>query len=327
MKLASLKDGSRDGQLIVVSRDLSMAHIAHDMAPTLQRALDDWSFIAPQLNDLYQTLNAGKARHAFAFEPAQCAAPLPRAFQWADGSSYVNHVELARKARHAEMPASFWTDPLMYQGGSDDFLGPCDDAHFRSTDWGIDFEAELAVVTDDVPMGTDERACEPHIKLLMLVNDWSLRNLIPPELAKGFGFYHGKPATAFGPVAVTPDELGEAWHDGKVHLPMLCHWNGRKVGEALAGEDMVFDFRRLIAHAVKTRNARAGSIIGSGTVSNKNPSRGWSCIAEVRALEMIESGEARTPFMQFGDTIRIEMVGQDGQSVFGAIDQKIVARR
>jgi fumarylacetoacetate (FAA) hydrolase len=327
MKLASLKDGSRDGQLIVVSRDLSMAHIAHDMAPTLQRALDDWAFIAPQLNDLYQTLNAGKARHAFAFEPAQCAAPLPRAFQWADGSAYVNHVELARKARHAEMPASFWTDPLMYQGGSDDFLGPCDDAHFGSTDWGIDFEAELAVVTDDVPMGTDERACEPHIKLLMLVNDWSLRNLIPPELAKGFGFYHGKPATAFGPVAVTPDELGEAWHGGKVHLPMLCHWNGRKVGEALAGEDMVFDFRRLIAHAVKTRNARAGSIIGSGTVSNKNPSRGWSCIAEVRALEMIESGEARTPFMQFGDTIRIEMVGRDGQSVFGAIDQKVVARR
>ena len=327
MKLASLKDGSRDGQLIVVSRDLSMAHIAHDMAPTLQRALDDWAFIAPQLNDLYQTLNAGKARHAFAFEPAQCAAPLPRAFQWADGSSYVNHVELARKARHAEMPASFWTDPLMYQGGSDDFLGPCDDAYFGSVDWGIDFEAELAVVTDDVPMGTAEGACEPHIKLLMLVNDWSLRNLIPPELAKGFGFYHGKPATAFGPVAVTPDELGDAWHDGKVHLPMLCHWNGRKVGEALAGEDMVFDFRRLIAHAVTTRNARAGSIIGSGTVSNKNPSRGWSCIAEVRALEMIETGEARTPFMQFGDTIRIEMVGRDGQSVFGAIDQKVVARR
>ncbi len=327
MKLASLKDGSRDGQLIVVSRDLSMAHIAHDMAPTLQRALDDWAFIAPQLNDLYQTLNAGKARHAFAFEPAQCAAPLPRAFQWADGSSYVNHVELARKARHAEMPASFWTDPLMYQGGSDDFLGPCDDAYFGSVDWGIDFEAELAVVTDDVPMGTAEGACEPHIKLLMLVNDWSLRNLIPPELAKGFGFYHGKPATAFGPVAVTPDELGDAWHGGKVHLPMLCHWNGRKVGEALAGEDMVFDFRRLIAHAVTTRNARAGSIIGSGTVSNKNPSRGWSCIAEVRALEMIETGEARTPFMQFGDTIRIEMVGRDGQSVFGAIDQKVVAHR
>lgn len=325
MKLASLKDGSRDGQLIVVSRDLSSAHIAHDIAPTLQRALDDWAFIAPQLEDLYQTLNAGKARHAFAFEPAQCAAPLPRAFQWADGSSYVNHVELARRARNASMPDSFWHDPLMYQGGSDDFLGPCDDAAFLSTDWGIDFEAELAVITDDVPMGTAVQACEAHIRLLMLVNDWSLRNLVPAELAKGFGFFHGKPATAFGPVAVTPDELGEDWREGKVHRPMLCHWNGRKVGEALAGEDMVFDFRQLVAHAVKTRNARAGSIIGSGTVSNRDSSRGWSCIAEVRALEMIESGEPRTQFMQFGDIIRIEMIGRDGQSVFGAIDQKVVA--
>lgn len=324
MKLATLKDSSRDGQLIVVSRDLSTAHMAQDIAPTLQRALDDWAFIEPQLQDLYQTLNSGKARHAFAFDPTQCAAPLPRAYQWADGSSYVNHVELARKARGADMPASFWTDPLMYQGGSDDFLGPCDDAAFVSEDWGIDFEAELAVVSDDVPMGTPAQAMAPHIKLLMLVNDWSLRNLIAPELAKGFGFYHGKPATAFGPVAVTPDELGEAWHDGKVHLPMLCHWNGRKVGEALAGEDMVFNFHQLLAHAVKTRNARAGSIVGSGTVSNKNPSRGWSCIAEVRALEMIESGAAQTAFMAFGDRIRIEVIGSDGQSVFGAIDQRVV---
>lgn len=324
MKLATLKDSSRDGQLVVVSRDLSTAHMAQDIAPTLQRALDDWAFIEPQLLDLYQTLNQGKARHAFAFDPAQCAAPLPRAYQWADGSSYVNHVELARKARGAEMPATFWTDPLMYQGGSDDFLGPCDDASFVSEDWGIDFEAELAVVTDDIAMGTPAGAMAPHIKLLMLVNDWSLRNLIPPELAKGFGFYHGKPATAFGPVAVTPDELGEAWHDGKVHLPMLCHWNGRKVGEALAGEDMVFDFHQLLAHAVKTRRMRAGSIVGSGTVSNKNPSRGWSCIAEVRALEMIESGAPQTAFMAFGDRIRIEMMGIDGQSVFGAIDQKVV---
>ena len=327
MKLASLKDGSRDGQLIVVSRDLSMAHIAHDMAPTLQRALDDWAFIAPQLNDLYQTLNAGKARHAFAFEPAQCAAPLPRAFQWADGSSYVNHVELARKARHAEMPASFWTDPLMYQGGSDDFLGPCDDAYFGSVDWGIDFEAELAVVTDDVPMGTAEGACEPHIKLLMLVNDWSLRNLIPPELAKGFGFYHGKPATAFGPVAVTPDELGGAWTGRKVTLPLLVHWNGRQVGRALAGEDMVFDFAQLIAHVCKTRNARAGSIIGSGTVSNRDSSRGYSCIAEQRALEMIASGSAVTPFMRYGDRVRIEMFDANGASIFGAIDQQVCAPR
>jgi len=324
MKLATLKDGSRDGQLLVVSRDLSTAHIAAGIAPTLQRALDDWAFIAPQLQDLYETLNQGKARHAFAFVPEQCAAPLPRAYQWADGSSYVNHVELARKARNAAMPESFWHDPLMYQGGSDDFIGPRDAAAFGSTDWGIDFEAELAVVTDDVPMGTNPQAAADHVRLLMLLNDWSLRQLIPDELAKGFGFFHGKPATAFAPVAVTPDELGADWQGGKVHLPVLCHWNGRKVGEALAHEDMVFDFHQLIAHAVKTRNLRAGSIVGSGTVSNRDTSRGWSCIAEVRALEMIESGSPSTPFMSFGDTIRIEVIGRDGQSVFGAIDQTVV---
>lgn len=324
MKLATLKDGSRDGQLLVVSRDLATAHIAAGIAPTLQRALDDWAFIAPQLQDLYETLNQGKARHAFAFVPEQCAAPLPRAYQWADGSSYVNHVELARKARNAAMPESFWHDPLMYQGGSDDFIGARDDAAFGSTDWGIDFEAELAVVTDDVPMGTLAAQAADHVRLLMLLNDWSLRQLIPDELAKGFGFFHGKPATAFAPVAVTPDELGNDWSGGKVHLPVLCHWNGRKVGEALAGEDMVFDFHQLIAHAVKTRNLRAGSIVGSGTVSNRDASRGWSCIAEVRALEMIESGSPRTPFMAFGDTIRIEVIGRDGQSIFGAIDQTVV---
>lgn len=324
MKLATLKDSSRDGQLLVVSRDLSTAHIAQGIAPTLQRALDDWGFVSPQLRDLYETLNAGKARHAFPFDPGQCASPLPRAFQWADGSSYVNHVELVRRARNADMPESFWHDPLMYQGGSDDFLGPRDDAPFGAEAWGIDFEAEIAAITDDVPMGATPAECAGHIQLLMLVNDWSLRNLIPAELAKGFGFFQGKPATAFGPVAVTPDELGAAWFDGKVHLPMLCHWNGRKVGEAQAGEDMVFDFPRLIAHMVKTRRARAGSIVGSGTVSNKDPSRGWSCIAEVRALEMIAAGKAQTEFMKFGDTVRIEMVGTDGQSVFGAIEQKVV---
>jgi fumarylacetoacetate (FAA) hydrolase len=324
MKLATLKDGSRDGQLLVVSRDLSTAHVAQGIATTLQRALDDWPFVAPQLHDLYETLNAGRARQTFAFDAQRCASPLPRAFQWADGSAYVNHVELVRRARAAEMPATFWTDPLMYQGGSDDFLGPCDDAPFVSEDWGIDFEAEVAVVTDDVPIGATPEQCARHIRLLMLVNDWSLRNLIPGELAKGFGFFQGKPATAFGPVAVTPDELGDAWRDGKVHLPMACRWNGRKVGEALAGEDMVFDFPRLVAHVVKTRRARAGSIVGSGTVSNRDTSRGWSCIAEVRALEMIESGAPRTGFMRFGDTIRIEMVGTDGQSVFGAIEQKVV---
>jgi fumarylacetoacetate (FAA) hydrolase len=324
MKLATLKDGSRDGQLLVVSRDLASAHAAQDIAPTLQRALDDWGFVAPQLEDLYRTLNSGKARHAFAFEAARCAAPLPRAFQWADGSAYVNHVELVRRARNADMPETFWTDPLMYQGGSDDFLGPCDDASFASEDWGIDFEAEVAVVTDDVPLGATPEQCAGHVKLLMLVNDWSLRNLIPAELAKGFGFFQSKPATAFGPVAVTPDELGDAWRDGRVHLPMLCHWNGRKVGEAEAGVDMVFDFPRLVAHVAKTRRARAGSIVGSGTVSNRDTRKGWSCIAEVRALEMIESGKAQTGFMRFGDSIRIEMVGADGQSVFGAIEQRVV---
>jgi fumarylacetoacetate (FAA) hydrolase len=323
MKLATIRDGSRDGQLAVVSRDLATVHLAQGIAPTLQRALDDWRFIAPQLQDLYETLNAGKARHAFAFDPAQCAAPLPRAYQWADGSAYVNHVELVRRARNADMPETFWTDPLMYQGGSDDLLGPCDDARFLSEEWGIDFEAEVAVITDDVPMGSTPGQCAEHVRLLMLVNDWSLRHLIPAELAKGFGFFQSKPATAFGPVAVTPDELGDAWRDGKVHLPMLCHWNGRKVGEADAGVDMVFDFHQLVAHVARTRNARAGSIVGSGTVSNQNVSKGWSCIAEVRALEMIESGKAQTGFMKFGDTIRIEMIGADGLSVFGAIAQTV----
>jgi fumarylacetoacetate (FAA) hydrolase len=324
MKLATLKDGSRDGQLAVVSRDLATAHIADGIAPTLQRALDDWGFISPQLQDLYDALNAGKTRHAFAFDPTRCASPLPRAYQWADGSSYVNHVELVRRARKADMPDTFWHDPLMYQGGSDDFLGPTDDAPFASEDWGIDFEAEVAVVVDDVAMQSAPAECAERIRLLMLVNDWSLRNLIPPELAKGFGFFQGKPSTAFGPVAVTPDELGDAWRDGKVHLPMLCHWNGAKVGEADAGVDMVFDFPQLVAHVAKTRNARAGSIIGSGTVSNKAPSKGYSCIAEVRALEMIEHGGPRTGFMKFGDRIRIEMLDGNGQSVFGAIEQQVV---
>jgi fumarylacetoacetate (FAA) hydrolase len=325
MKLATLKDGSRDGQLAVVSRDLSTAHFATGIAPTLQRALDDWTFVAPQLEDLYHTLQSGKTRHAFPFEPQRCMAPLPRAYQWADGSSYVNHVELVRRARKAELPESFWHDPLMYQGGSDDFLGPTDDAPFASEDWGIDFEAEVAVVTGDVPMQSAPAECADQIRLLLLVNDWSLRNLIPAELAKGFGFFQGKPATAFGPVAVTPDELGGAWRDGKVHLPMLCDWNGARVGQADAGVDMVFDFAQLIAHAVKTRNARAGTIVGSGTVSNKDPAKGYSCIAEVRAFEMIEHGEPRTGFMSFGDRIRIEMLDANGQSVFGAIEQRVVA--
>ncbi|TFW21057.1 fumarylacetoacetate hydrolase family protein [Duganella callida] len=322
MKLATLKDGTRDGQLMVVSRDLKTAQLADGVARTLQRALDDWSFIAPQLDTIYQDLNHGRARRSFAFEPANCMAPLPRAFQWADGSAYVNHVELVRKARGAEMPASFWEEPLMYQGGSDDFLGPTDDIVLARQEWGIDFEAEVCVITDDVPMGATADQAHQRIRLLMLANDVSLRNLIPEELAKGFGFVQSKPATSFSPVAVTPDELGDAWKGGKVHLPLLSTWNGELVGKPHAGVDMVFNFPQLIAHLAKSRNVRAGSIIGSGTVSNKDAKRGYSCIAEQRCLEMIAAGKPSTPFMAFGDTIRIDML-DDGKSVFGAIAQTV----
>ena len=333
MKLATYKDGSRDGQLVVVSRDLSTAHYATGIATRLQQALDDWGFIAPQLQDLYETLNSGKARHAFAFDPALCMAPLPRAYQWADGSAYINHVELVRAARHSEVPDTYYTDPLMYQGGSDDFIGARDDVVVPSEDYGIDFEAEIAVITADVPMqATPEQALE-GVRLLMLANDVSLRNLIPAELAKGFGFFQSKPATAFSPVAVTPDELGDAWDNGRVHLTLQSTWNGRKVGMCDAGPDMTFHFGQLIAHICKTRNVRAGSIVGSGTVSNRGVEvngtkqwpKGYSCIAEKRAIETILDGKPSTEYMKFGDTIRIEMKGKDGQSVFGAIDQKIAA--
>jgi fumarylacetoacetate (FAA) hydrolase len=323
MKLATLKDGTRDGQLAVVARDLKTAVVADGIAPTLQRALDDWQFIAPQLENLYDDLNAGRALRSFDFDPKRCMAPLPRAFQWADGSAYVNHVELVRKARNAEMPATFWTDPLMYQGGADDFIGPTDDIVLGSEEWGIDFEGELAVITDDVPMAISADHAGAHIKLLMLVNDVSLRNLIPAELAKGFGFFQSKPASSFSPVAVTPDELGDAWQGGKVHLPLRVTWNGAVVGQPNAGVDMVFNFPQLIAHLAKTRNARAGSIVGSGTVSNKDSKKGYSCIAEKRCLETIADGEAKTPFMKFGDTIRIEMLDANGKSIFGAINQQV----
>jgi fumarylacetoacetate (FAA) hydrolase len=323
MKLATLKDGTRDGQLAVVSRDLKTAHLADGIAPTLQAALDDWPFIAPQLGELYQQLNAGRGQRSFEFDPARCMAPLPRAFQWADGSAYVNHVELVRKARKAEMPASFWEDPLMYQGGSDDLLGPLDDIVLAHEEWGIDFEAEVAVITGDVPMGSTPDQAFQQIRLLMLVNDVSLRNLIAPELAKGFGFLQSKPATSFSPVAVTPDELGDAWKDGKVHLPLRSTWNGKLVGQPDAGTDMVFNFPQLIAHLCKTRNARAGSIVGSGTVSNQDGGRGYSCIAEKRCREMLEDGVASTPFMLFGDIIRIDMLDASGKSMFGAIDQTV----
>ncbi|MFM7343370.1 MAG: fumarylacetoacetate hydrolase family protein [Betaproteobacteria bacterium] len=331
MKLATYKDGSRDGQLVVVSRDLTTAHYATAIAGTLQQVLDDWNFLAPQLQDLYQTLNQGKARHAFPFEPQRCMAPLPRAYQWADGSAYINHVELVRAARGSQVPESFYTDPLMYQGGSDDFIGPCDPVICPDEAFGIAFEAEIAVVTGDVGMGSNPEQALDGIRLLMLVNDVSLRNLIPDELAKGFGFFQSKPATAFSPVAVTPDELGAAWDGGRVHLTLQSTWNERKVGMCEAGPDMTFHFGQLIAHICKTRNVRAGSIVGSGTVSNRGAEengrkiwpKGYSCIAEKRAIETIVDGKPSTEFMKFGDTLRIEMKGEDGQSVFGAIDQRI----
>jgi fumarylacetoacetate (FAA) hydrolase len=325
MKLATYQDGSRDGQLVVVSRDLTLAHYASGVATRLQPVLDDWNFLSPQLEEISQTLNHGKARHAFAFDTRACMAPLPRAYQWADGSAFINHVELVRKARGAEVPESFYTDPLMYQGGSDDFIGPCGDIVCASTEFGIDFEAEVAVVTGDVTMGTAPDAALEGIRLLMLANDVSLRHLIPAELAKGFGFVQSKPATAFSPVAVTPDELGAAWQHGRVHLNLESVWNGKRVGLCDAGPEMTFHFGQLIAHVCKTRNMRAGSIVGSGTVSNKDWSRGYSCIAEKRAIETIEGGAPKTEFMQYGDTIRIDMKGADGASVFGAIEQKVVA--
>jgi len=258
------------------------------------------------------------------FDATKCAAPLPRAYHWVDGSAYVNHVELVRKARGAEMPATFWTDPLVYQGGSDDLLGPHDDAPFADESWGIDFEAEVAVITDDVPMGTDPARAAGHIKLITLVNDWSLRNLIPGELAKGFGFYQSKPSTAFAPVVVTPDELGDAWSDCKVHLPLSSRINGRVFGQPEAGIDMTFSFAQLIAHVTKTRRLGAGAIVGSGTVSNYDRSRGSSCLAEVRMLEQIDHGQADTPFLKFGDRVEIEMHARDGTNIFGTLDNRVV---
>ena len=335
MKLATYKDGSRDGQLVVVSRDLSTAHYATGIANKMQQVLDDWGFIAPQLVDLSETLNQGKTRHAFPFDPAMCMAPLPRAYQWADGSAYINHVELVRAARGAEVPESFYKDPLMYQGGSDDFMGAQDVVVCASEDFGIDFEAEIAVITADVPMNSTPDEALEGIRLVMLANDVSLRNLIANELAKGFGFVQSKPATAFSPVAVTLDELGDAWDNGRLNLTVQSTWNGRKVGMCEAGPEMTFHFGQLISHICKTRNVRGGSVVGSGTVSNqgievkgkKEWPKGYSCIAEKRAIETILDGKPSTEFMKYGDTIRIEAKGADGQSVFGAIDQKIAPIR
>ena len=332
MKFATYKNGERDGVLMLVSRDLSQTIAVPDIAHTLQHVLDNWSELATPMLARYQQLNDGMLKSE-PFREDRCESPLPRAYQWADGSAYVNHVELVRKARGAEMPESFWQDPLMYQGGSDDFIGPRDDVILPSDDWGIDFEGEVAVITDDVPMGCCETVAAERIRLLMLVNDVSLRGLIPGELAKGFGFFQSKPASSFSPVAVTPDELGEAWNLTKVHLPLRSTYNGELFGSPHAGTDMTFNFAQLIAHAAKSRNLKAGAIIGSGTVSNKQGTDhgsavkdggvGYSCIAEIRMIETIRDGKPSTPFMQFGDRIRIEMLDGQGHSIFGAIEQQI----
>jgi fumarylacetoacetate (FAA) hydrolase len=324
MKLATYKDGSRDGQLVVVARDLQTAHHASGIATRLQQVLDDWNFLSPQLEDLYLTLNQGKARHAFAFDPCQCMAPLPRAYQWVDGSAFLSHMQRISRARGSEAPADFLDDPRLYQGGSDELLGPCDDARFASVDWGIDFEAELAVVTGDVAMGAGADTALESVRLLMLANDWSLRELVPTELAKGFGFLQSKPATAFAPVAVTADELGTAWRGGRAHLTLQIDWNGRRIGTIDSGAEMGLHFGQLIAHLARTRNVRAGSIVGSGTVSQHDATHGYGCIAELRAVEKLDGG-CSTAYMADGDRLRIEALAAEGQSVFGAIDQRVVA--
>jgi fumarylacetoacetate (FAA) hydrolase len=322
MKLASLKTGDRDGILVVVNRELTKAKLVPHIALTLQVALDNWNEVEPELQKTYQLINEGDG-NCFPFEPNRIAAPLPRAYQWLDGSAYLSHVERVRKARGAEMPENFYSDPLMYQGASDNMLGACDTIEAASEDWGIDFEAEVGVITDDVEYGVSIKDAAAHIKLVVLVNDVSLRNLIPDELAKGFGFLHGKPASTFSPVAVTPDELGAAWEDSKLHLPLNVSWNGQLVGNANAGEDMQFSFAKLIHHAAKSRKLAAGTIIGSGTVSNYDLAKGYSCIVEKRVVEIIETGAAMTEFLRYGDKIRIEMLDGQGHSIFGAIDQEV----
>ena len=332
MKLASLKIGGRDGTLVVVNRDLSLYQQVPGIAATLQQALDNWSECEPGLQQVYDALNDRSSTHALPFDPRACHSPLPRAYQWADGSAYINHVELVRKARGAELPPEFYLDPLMYQGGSDSFIGPRERI-VASEAWGIDFEGEVSVVTGDVPLGTSPDECATRIRLIMLVNDVSLRELIPAELVKGFGFFQSKPASAFSPVAVTPDELGEAWRDNKVHLPLRVRLNDKPFGQPNAGVDMTFDFGQLVAHAAKTRELEAGSIIGSGTVSNKqgglwgsnieNGGVGYCCLAELRMYETIEQGKPTTPFMTYGDRVGIEMLDEAGKTIFGTIENEV----
>jgi fumarylacetoacetate (FAA) hydrolase len=323
MKLASLRNETRDGQLIVVNRQLTQATAVPDIAPTLQFALENWDSCAPKLEQVFLQLQQGKIDQVFAFNAADAAAPLPRSYHWADGSAYVTHVELVRKARNAELPDSFWTDPLMYMGASDAFIGAEDNILVESEDWGIDFESEVAVFTDDVPAGVTHDQAKKHIKLVSIINDVSLRNLIPAELSKQFGFYQSKPWTSFSPVAVTPDELGEAWDGMKLHLPLVSTLNGTQIGCPNAGVDMTFDFCDLIAHAAKSRSLIAGTVVGSGTVANNGSPDGSSCLAEVRCLETIANGKPSTPFMSFGDRIQIDMTNAQGESIFGQINQVV----
>ena len=327
MKLATFREGSRDGQLAVVARDLKTAHLADAIAPSLQRALDDWNFFAPQLDALYADLNQGKAKRPFAFDPAQCMAPLPRAYQWLDASAYQAHLQRMKEATGVDWPARSAREPLVYQGGSDGFLGACDDVPLPDEEHGIDFEAEVAVITGDVPMGAKREDALEHVRLVMLVNDWSLRNLGPGDLKKQFGFFLSKPATSFGPVAVTPDELGEAWCDGRARLSVRVNWNGVRFGELDSGADTRFGFGDMIAFAARTRKLAAGSIIGLGTISSADKACGFATIAEARAQEKIDSGEVSTGFMKFGDRVNIEAFDGNGKSVFGAIDQQVVSAR
>lgn len=323
MKLASIDNKTRDGQLVVVNKDLTKAINATEIATTMQAAIDNWTVTAPKLKSVYDDLNANKLTNTFDFSAVRILAPLPRAYHWADGSAYVTHVELVRKARNAELPESFWTDPLMYMGASDAFIGPNDDIEIEDEAWGIDFESEVAIITDDVPAGTNSKDALNHIKLITIINDVSLRNLIPNELSKQFGFYQSKPWTSFAPVVVTPDELVGDWKDGKLHLPLNSTLNGTLIGSPNAGIDMVFDFGQLIAHAAKTRSLMAGTVIGSGTVANQGSPNGSSCLAEVRCLEIIKDGKASTPFMRFGDRIEVEMNDKNGKSIFGKINQVV----
>lgn len=325
MKLATLKNNTRDGQLVVVSRDLATCKAIPEIAGTLQALLDRWDHLAPQAQAVYDTLNAGGVQGTKPFSPLEAMAPLPRAYQWCDGSAYLSHAELVRKARKAEMPEFLYHDPLMYQGASDTFIGACDPIEVADEAWGIDLEAEIAVVTGDVPMGVAKDQASKYIRLVTIVNDVSLRNLMPHELSKGFGFFHSKPSTAFAPVAVTPDELRPHWDGSRLNLPLVSRVNGAELGHPHAGTDLDFDFPTLIAHAARTRRLASGTVIGSGTVSNRDPAVGSSCLAERRMLEIIATGKPSTEFLKFGDSVEIEMRDERGDSIFGAIRQKVIS--